>query len=184
MKEDVQETFQVVNIVASGLVADSFDLVSLSKTIEDCKFDSNRFPGAVLRIQDPKFVTLIFSSGKVILTGFKNLNNVTIGLHKFLDIINEVGLSHIDDPQVKITNIVCSYYIGYPCNLNKIMMAFNCENVEYEPEQFPALVYRIPDPKLVFLIFATGNIILAGGKNFEDVKRGLTVIKEKINSIM
>lgn len=63
-------------------------------------------------------------------------------------------------------------------------MTLNYENIENEPEQFPGLVFRILDPKIVILIFTSGNIILTGGKNLEDIKKGLSVFKEKMNTII
>jgi transcription initiation factor TFIID TATA-box-binding protein len=65
-----------------------------------------------------------------------------------------------------------------------VMMTFHYENVEYEPEMFPGLVFRIQDPKIVVLLFATGNIILTGGKNMDGVKKGLTAFKEKMNLVI
>ncbi|MGB9127897.1 MAG: TATA-box-binding protein, partial [Methanoregula sp.] len=58
------------------------------------------------------------------------------------------------------------------------------ENIEYEPEQFPGLVYRIKDPKIVVLIFSSGKLILTGGKNLEAVKKGLDVLEQKLESIL
>lgn len=184
MKEDRYESLKIVNIVTSGLIADSIDLSQLSRANSNCKFNSKQFPGAVIRMEEPKFAALIFASGKVVLTGFQAFEDVSIGLKKFLDILKQAELPYFDDPMIKISNMVCSYNLGYPCNLNKIMMTFNCENVEYEPEQFPGLVYRLSDPKLAILIFATGKIILAGGTNLDAVKRGLKTLKEKIDPIM
>jgi transcription initiation factor TFIID TATA-box-binding protein len=59
--------------------------------------------------------------------------------------------------------------IGKYINLNKVVITLNLENIEYEPEQFPGLVYRIRDPKIVALLFSSGKIILTGGKNMEDI---------------
>ncbi len=80
--------------------------------------------------------------------------------------------------------MVCSYDLGKYINLNKIAVTLNVENIEYEPEQFPGLVYRIKDPKIVVLIFSSGKIILTGGKNLEDVKKGLDVLEQKLESVL
>ena len=53
--------------------------------------------------------------------------------------------------------MVCSYDLGKSINLNKVVVTFNVENIEYEPKQFPGLVYRIKDPKIVVLIFSSGK---------------------------
>ena len=39
----------------------------------------------------------------------------------------------------------------------------------YEPEQFPGLMYRMESPKVVFLIFSTGNIVCVGAKTEDEV---------------
>jgi len=39
----------------------------------------------------------------------------------------------------------------------------------YEPEQFPGLMYRMEDPRVVFLVFCTGQLVCVGAKREEDV---------------
>jgi TATA-box binding protein (TBP) (component of TFIID and TFIIIB) len=65
MADKKYESLKIENIVASGAIAESIDLVALSEKIENCELNKKRFPGAVYRIQDPKIAALIFSSGKV-----------------------------------------------------------------------------------------------------------------------
>ena len=80
--------------------------------------------------------------------------------------------------------MVCSYDLGKYINLNKIVVTLNVENIEYEPEQFPGLVYRIKDPKIVVLIFSSGKIILTGGKTLEDIRKGLDVLEQKLENVL
>ena len=103
--------------------------------------------------------------------------------YKMLSIhFKEAGITCLDKPKVAITNIVCSYDRGFPLNLVRITMAFmDHEMVEYEPEAFPGLVCRIRDPKIVFLLFSSGKIIITGGKTMDDVKAGLDILKGKLS---
>jgi len=39
----------------------------------------------------------------------------------------------------------------------------------YEPEQFPGLIYRMEEPKVVILIFASGKLVCTGATKEEDV---------------
>ncbi len=80
--------------------------------------------------------------------------------------------------------MVCSYNLGKYININKLTVTLNLENIEYEPEQFPGLVYRIKDPKIVVLIFSSGKIILTGGRNLEDVRKGLEILEQKLESVL
>ncbi|MFA5332824.1 MAG: TATA-box-binding protein [Methanoregula sp.] len=178
------DSLKIENIVASGAIADSIDLVDVSKKIESCELNTKRFPGAVYRIENPKIASLIFSSGKVVLTGIRDKNALTVGLGLIIKSLKEAGVDTYEEPRVAITNIVCSYDIGKYINLNKVVITLNLENIEYEPEQFPGLVYRIKDPKIVALLFSSGKIILTGGKNLDDIKKGLDFLEQKLENIM
>ena len=184
MTDKKYESLKIENIVASGAIAESIDLVALSEKIENCELNKKRFPGAVYRIQDPKIAALIFSSGKVVLTGIRNDKALADGLAIIIKSLKKAGIKPLKEPRIAITNMVCSYNLGKYINLNKIVVTLNVENIEYEPEQFPGLVYRIKDPKIVVLIFSSGKIILTGGNNLEDVRKGLDVLEQKLESIM
>jgi transcription initiation factor TFIID TATA-box-binding protein len=184
MDEKRYDTLKIENIVASGAIADSIDLVEISSKIKNCELNTKRFPGAVFRIESPKIASLIFSSGKVVLTGIRDKQSLKDGLDLIIQSMKEAGVETYDEPRVAITNIVCSYDLGKYINLNKVVITLNLENIEYEPEQFPGLVYRIKDPKIVALLFSSGKIILTGGKNLEDIKRGLEFLEHKLGSIM
>jgi len=184
MADKKYESLKIENIVASGVIADSIDLVEVSKQIPSCELNTKRFPGAVYRIENPKIASLIFSSGKVVLTGIRDKKALTDGLGIIMKSLKGAGVATYDEPKVAITNIVCSYDIGKYINLNKVVITLNLENIEYEPEQFPGLVYRIKDPKIVALLFSSGKIILTGGKNLDDIKRGLDFLEQKLESIM
>ena len=184
MTDKKYDSLKIENIVASGVIAESIDLVVLSEKIENCELNKKRFPGAVYRIQDPKIAALIFSSGKVVLTGIRNDKALADGLAIIIKSLKKAGIKPLKEPKIAVTNMVCSYNLGTHINLNKIVVTLNVENIEYEPEQFPGLVYRIKDPKIVVLIFSSGKIILTGGKNLDDVKRGLAVLEQKLETIM
>lgn len=184
MDDSKYESLKIENIVASGAIADSIDLNEISQKIPNCELNTKRFPGAVFRIDEPKIASLIFSSGKVVLTGIRDKNALEDGLKLIIGAMKDAGVKTFDEPRVAITNIVCSYDIGKYINLNKVVITLNLENIEYEPEQFPGLVYRIKDPKIVALLFSSGKIILTGGKNLDDIRRGLAFLEQKLGSIM
>ncbi len=184
MADKNYESLRIENIVASGVIADSIDLNEVSKKVKNCELNTKRFPGAVYRIEKPKIASLIFSSGKIVLTGIRDKQALTEGLNIIMKSLKSAGVKIHKEPKVAITNIVCSYDLGKSINLNKVVITLNLENIEYEPEQFPGLVYRIKDPKIVALLFSSGKIILTGGKNLEDIKKGLDFLEQKLESIM
>jgi transcription initiation factor TFIID TATA-box-binding protein len=68
-------------------------------------------------------------------------------------------------------------------NLNAIAIGLGLENIEYEPEQFPGLVYRLSDPKVVILLFGSGKLVVTGGKKPEDMVNAVDRIVEELNSL-
>jgi len=183
MHEGKIKSLKVENMVASGSIAETIDLDVISTTVENCELNVKRFPGAVYRIQDPKMAFLIFASGKVVITGVKNNEDLARGRDILIQKMKEAGVTCLDTPTVAVTNMVCSYDMGFKINLNKVIMALSLEAIEYEPEQFPGLVYRIPDPKIVALLFSSGKIILTGGKTIEDTEKGVVILEQKLSSI-
>lgn len=184
MSDNAYSSLKIENIVASGVIADEIDLAEISSKIEGCELNTKRFPGAVYRIDEPRMASLIFSSGKVVLTGIRNEESLGEGLNKVLSSLKEAGVNILPVPKVAVTNIVCSYDIGRFINLNRVVAKLSLEAIEYEPEQFPGLVYRIKDPKIVVLLFSSGKIILTGGKNLTDVKKGLDVLEASIKDVL
>lgn len=177
------ESLKIENIVASGVIAESIDLTDFSSKVENCELNKKRFPGAVYRIADPKIACLIFSSGKIVITGVRNDAALAKGLAIVIKSLKDSGIEPLKEPRVAVTNMVCSYNLERYINLNKMAVTLSIENVEYEPEQFPGLVYRIKDPKIVVLIFSSGKIILTGGKTLDDVRKGLDVLEKKLECL-
>ena len=183
MAEKKYESLHVENIVASGTIAESIDLARFSECAGNCDLNKKRFPGAVFRIPDPKIACLVFSSGKIVLTGIRDLAALDKGLAIVTAALRDAGMEPLKEPRVTVTNMVCSYNLNRYINLNKLSVTLNLENIEYEPEQFPGLVYRVQDPKIVVLIFSSGKIILTGGRTIGDIKKGLDVLEEKLESV-
>jgi transcription initiation factor TFIID TATA-box-binding protein len=66
--------------------------------------------------------------------------------------------------------------------LEQYCYGLGIENVEYEPEIFPGLVYRIEVPKLVVLVFSSGKLVIAGGKTPEDCVEGVRIIRTQFDN--
>jgi len=178
-----EESLKIENIVASAKVTDSLDLPSLASRLKDAEYNKKRFPGVVLRMQDPKIAALVFGSGKVVLTGAKSIDSLSRGLQILTDQLRALGIEIPGNPEYKIQNIVTSADLGTPINLNKIAVGFNLDRIEYEPEQFPGLVYRLDDPKVVALLFGSGKLIITGGKVPDDARRAVERIVSELSSL-
>ena len=83
--------------------------------------------------------------------------------------------------EVKVENIVASTIFADKLDLDVI--ATSLEEAEYEPEQFPGLVYRLSSPKTATLLFRSGKANCTGAKNLEDVRKTVDIIAEKLKKL-
>ena len=82
---------------------------------------------------------------------------------------------------IRVENIVASAALGVIVPLEKIVSKL--EGMEYEPEQFPGLVYRMLDPKVAFLLFGSGKIVITGARTIKDVNIAVEKVFKKLKSI-
>ncbi len=178
-----EDSLKIENVVASTKVNDKLDLLVLAAQIPGAEYNKQRFPGVVLRMENPKIAALVFGSGKVVLTGAKSIDSLNKGLEYLIKLLSDMDIEIVDNPTYSIQNIVTSADLGSRINLNKIAMSFNLDRIEYEPEQFPGLVYRLDDPKVVVLLFGSGKLIITGGKVPEDAKRAVQKIYKDLSDL-
>ena len=174
---------KVENIVASTTFAEKLDLDMIAQSLEEAEYEPEQFPGLVYRLKDPKTATLLFRSGKANCTGAKNIEDV----RKTVDIISEklkkLGADVYKDLKIIIQNIVATADLGGELNLTETATGLGLENVEYEPEQFPGLVYRIKEPKVAMLLFSSGKIVCAGARSKEDASKAVENLSEELTSL-
>ncbi len=160
------------------------DLDKIAATLDNAEYEPEQFPGLVLRLEKdvskgiPKAAILVFSSGKMVCTGSKEIRLVKVALTETLKQIRKCGIKVKGEAKIKIQNIVASSDLKSELNLDKI--AFTLENTEFEPEQFPGLVFRVAEPKVVFLLFRSGKIVCTGAKKIVDVRRGVEVLVKEL----
>jgi transcription initiation factor TFIID TATA-box-binding protein len=158
----------VENIVATITLDAKIDLKRLVSAVNGIEYNPENFPGAIFRPKELKVAIVIFSSGKANCTGAKNQIDIDRSVEELLKKLQEAGINVRGTPSVQIQNIVASSNMGMEVNLD--LLAINCYNTEYEPEQFPGLVFRPDEPKTVILIFRTGKIVIAGAKTLKDLE--------------
>ena len=172
---------RIENVVASASVDAEFDLDKIAATLPNAEYEPEQFPGLVLRLEDPKAAILVFSGGKMVCTGAKEPRIIKHAIEKTLKQIRSAGIKVRGPAKITIQNIVASSDLGIELNLDKI--SFSLENTEFEPEQFPGLVFRIDDPKVVFLLFRSGKIVCTGAKKPSDVDRAVVRLVQELRKI-
>jgi transcription initiation factor TFIID TATA-box-binding protein len=170
----------IQNIVTTTSLEQDIPLVKLAETLPNTEYNPEQFPGLVMRIKDPKTSALIFSSGKVVCTGAKSMKKVRESIKAIIKNISKIRIRITIEPVIKVQNMVASGAIGMDLNLNKLAM--NLPNTEYEPEQFPGLVFKMNETGATFLLFSNGKIVCTGTKSekklHEAVDRLVVVLKK------
>lgn len=180
----MEYTITIENVVASTTLAENFDLLKIEAGLERAEYNKAKFPGLVYRIENPKAAFLIFTSGKVVCTGAKNVKNAHTAIINLANTLKSIGCEKVDlEPEINVQNIVATGDLKTNLNLNTIVIALGMENVEYEPEVFPGLVYRLEAPRVVVLVFSSGKLVITGGKSPEDCAEGLRVIKTEFENL-
>jgi transcription initiation factor TFIID TATA-box-binding protein len=171
---------KIVNVVVSTKIGNDIDLEYVADILDNSEYEPEQFPGLVCRLSDPKVALLIFRSGKLNCTGAKSKEDAIIAINKVMGYLREAGLDLIDTPEVKVQNMVATAELGMEPNLDDLS---TLERTEYEPEQFPGLVYRMESPKVVLLVFGSGKVVITGLKNKEDAYTALEKIKNTVKEL-
>ena len=174
---------KVENIVASTIFAEKLDLDVIAKSLEEAEYEPEQFPGLVYRLKNPKTATLLFRSGKSNCTGAKNVEDVRKTIDIIAEKLKKLGMDVHKNLEIVVQNMVATADLGGELNLSEVAISLGLENVEYEPEQFPGLVYRIREPKVAMLLFGSGKIVCAGAKKVEDVSTAVETLLEKLSSM-
>jgi transcription initiation factor TFIID TATA-box-binding protein len=164
--------WKVENVVATVVVdlgpsGEKIDLNQIVRKFPDCEYNPERFPGLVMRVLDPKATILIFSTGKMVVTGLRAAEEAGTVVANVIKRMKGAKVDIKAEPVITIQNIVASGDLHTHIDLNEASVIM--ENAMYEPEVFPGLIYRMAEPKTVFLIFSTGRIVCTGAKTKEIV---------------
>jgi len=188
VKKETKTEIRVVNIVVSAALEHDIPLEKMAATLPNTEYNPEQFPGLVLRIKNQKTTSLIFNSGKIVCTGAKTLDIVTKSIQEIIKTLKKIDINIEKEPEFTVQNIVASGNIFRDLNLNTL--AIKLQNTEYEPEQFPGLVYKLMiNPKsakpykATFLLFPNGKIVCTGTKSEAQVNESVIALIESLDAV-
>ena len=182
-----KNNYKIQNIVATASLEKPIPLTKLARTQANTEYNPDSFPGVILRVKEPKSAVLVFSSGNLVCTGTKSSAQVRKVIDAVIKQLKKINVNITIKPKITVQNIVASGSIDLNLNLN--FLALEMQNTEYEPEQFPGLVYKLIEPNATFLLFSNGKLVCTGTKNkkqldysmdqvLKDVKKALRNYKK------
>jgi transcription initiation factor TFIID TATA-box-binding protein len=174
--------YRIENVVASTTLGQGLDLKAIALALGGSEYDPKQFPGLIYRIKEPKTAILLFRSGKVVCTGAKSLENVKTAIDLVAKQLAAAGIPVMTNPEIEVQNIVATADLGAQVDLNTVALTLGLTSVEYEPEQFPGLVYRIAEPKVVLLMFGSGKVVCTGARKPADVETAVEKIASELRA--
>lgn len=172
---------RVQNIVATTSLNTQISLTKLARSQPNTEYNPEQFPGLVLRVPKPKSAVLVFSSGNLVCTGTKSIAQVKEVIREVIKQLKKIKVKVTIVPKITVQNIVASGSINMNLNLN--FLALELENTEYEPEQFPGLVYKLVEPNATFLLFSNGKLVCTGTKNRLQLEDSMKQLYNKLKEV-
>lgn len=168
----------VHNIVATSQIHISdgtLNLKQINQLLPFAFYDQNKFAAITVRLHQPECTTLLFSSGKLVVTGGRSWYECVYASLCIARLLNECNPGHeyyLESCDVQ--NMVA--HVELPIGKGQLdlqamyqRLALNCT---YKRKMFPGLIYRPENSPVVLLCFYSGKIVITGGKTMCDVFQG------------
>ena len=147
----------------------------------------------------------MFRSGVPCAPSEKDEDNIHTGIDRMIKDLRAAGIEmDLKDVTIEVQNMVATYALHYPedydgvdkftgepqagvprkLNLNHLTFHLPFDKVEYELEQFPGLIYRLDDPKVVCLIFGSGKMVITGARHKDEILEAVEVIKDELADLL
>jgi transcription initiation factor TFIID TATA-box-binding protein len=169
----------IVNVVGSGDLQVEIDLVEVANDIQQAKYDDEHRPAPpTLQLESNNSLILVYRTGTYAIRGARSIEEIETAKNKLLNEFTHLGIIEEPvDPNFVIRNVVCTDDLSKNIDLGKLAIKLGLENTEYEPEQFPGLVYRPPSHSCVLLIFSSGKVIATGSETEQIAKAAIESLK-------
>ena len=172
----------VVNLLATSRFAEYIDLDHFS--IETgLDFDPDRFPGMTFKIDDPRVCALIFRSGRIVITGAKTVADIETALDITYKSLIEHNCALWNTYEYALGNVVVTHDLKRELNLAHLTLSLPMARTEWEPEQFPGLIYRLGGLSAVCLTFSSGKCVITGNNSLEDAQEAVDTLIADLDEV-
>ncbi|WP_435158172.1 TATA-box-binding protein [Haladaptatus sp. DFWS20] len=174
---------EIENIVATSAIEQELDVAQLGADLSGGTYDAEQFPGVICRLPMTSATMLLYRTGTITCTGANSIQDVEQGYQELFTQLRTLGVSVPDEPSISIENLVSSADLETSLDLNTLAIGLRIEEIEYEPEQFPGLVYRLEELSIVVLIFNSGKLIITGSKTEAKTHTAVERVKSRLSEL-
>lgn len=172
---------EIVNIAASGDLGREVDIeqIAIDVNIPVANYDPNVNSLTLRFEEDTGKLVFLYTSGAYIIRGGDSYDSLERVRQQFLQLLKDIGIE-LNEPTFEVKNVVCVADLEREVNLNHVLLELGLESTEYEPEQFPGLVYRPSESPCVLLVFASGKVVITGGDSYEVAEDAFTKLRDQL----
>jgi len=179
--------FDVANVIGWISYQQELDLQALADAfsardeISEVEYDPELNPWLQTHFNPDEVYVAFYRTGKCSIPGCESIEHFEDVSDRVNDVMRDLlGFSY--EPQSEISNIVVTADLGSQIPLEVLAIELGMDAVEYEPEQFPALLYRGPD--YVILVFSSGKFLCTGLTDLDEINSIMDEMSNKIKSVV
>jgi transcription initiation factor TFIID TATA-box-binding protein len=175
------DNYSVVNMVATARLGEHFDLLDISADL-NIRYSPEQFPGMSIKLKSPKVCVNLFRSGQAVVTGAKQESDIEEAFTQVMTLLKDY--EPFDYLNYSISNVVVTLDYGKELNLSHLTLSLPMIRTEYEPEQFPGLIFRLKEPLSVCLIFSSGKCVITGNNSIDEAKQAVSALKVELDEVV
>ena len=176
------------NIVATAQIktSTSLQLDRLKQIFRFSSFNRRKFAAVTLRLVRPNCTILLFTSGKLVITGSKSSSEALLSAYRIRGLLRRACIGQrFDLIGFEIQNVVshCELVVkeGEILDIEALYERYHIYST-YQSHIFPGLIFRYPNLRVVALMFFSGKVVLTGAKSLDDIDEGWDVIYALLKS--
>jgi transcription initiation factor TFIID TATA-box-binding protein len=176
----------VHNVVGTAKVFCSnlpFDLQLIHSILPNSTFKKKKFAAITIRLFDPHCTVLLFASGKMVLTGCRDFLLCILATHKVIAILRRaIPCVDFECSIIQMQNIVGHVDMDLDHQNIDLELFYKQYNIEctFQRSMFPGLVYRAQSSAVVMLIFASGRVVITGGRCLQSINAAWHALRQKL----
>jgi transcription initiation factor TFIID TATA-box-binding protein len=177
----------IANAVGSGDLGVELDVAEVESDLDlpYTEYDPSNYHGLYLRLVEGGPLITVYRSGKYIISGCSTFEQLYETNDVFLTTLSELDIVDAEtETGFTVQNVVCTAQLDDPVDLNTLSIALGLESVEYEPEQFPGLIYRPADHPAVLLVFANGKIVITGASDVDTAEDAFKHLQKQVTTYL
>lgn len=158
---------KIANVCAGASLGVRLDLKALALRARNTAYNPRRFNALFMRLRSPQVTASLFVTGKLNVSGARTEGEARLAIRKLAKKVKKMGYPEARKSSTVIHCMIAMFQVPFQIRLERVAAA-HCLFCSYEPELFPALIYKMMSPKVTLMIYINGKVNIMGVKHRSD----------------